>query len=245
MIRNIVADAARTIVPGRDDRHGPLPPLLLLLTVVTGVVDAASYLALGHVFVAQMTGNIVFLGFAIAGAKNFSASGSLVSLTAFLAGALGGGRLGARLGPHRGHLLSVAAAIKVGLVATALVIAAVTAGHLTDPARYGLIGLLALAMGLQSATARKLGVPDLSTVVLTMALAGFAADSGWAGGSAPRPGRRLLAVISMLIGAILGGMLAIHVSIAAALGLATALLLVVGLTVRQLSSGPAPWATAR
>jgi uncharacterized membrane protein YoaK (UPF0700 family) len=40
--------------------HGPLPVLLVCLTVVTGLVDAFSYLSLGHVFVANMTGNVVF-----------------------------------------------------------------------------------------------------------------------------------------------------------------------------------------
>ena len=49
----------------RDPRHGPLPLLLMLLTTVTGLVDAVSYLALNHVFVANMTGNVVFLGFAV------------------------------------------------------------------------------------------------------------------------------------------------------------------------------------
>ena len=56
------------MVPAADDPHGPLPPLLLALTVVTGLVDSFSYLVLGHVFVANMTGNVVFLGFALAGA---------------------------------------------------------------------------------------------------------------------------------------------------------------------------------
>jgi uncharacterized membrane protein YoaK (UPF0700 family) len=52
-----------------------LPALLLALTAVTGFVDAVSYLALGHVFTANMTGNVVFLGFAMAAAQR-SAAGS-------------------------------------------------------------------------------------------------------------------------------------------------------------------------
>jgi uncharacterized membrane protein YoaK (UPF0700 family) len=52
-----------------DRSHGPLPALLVCLTVVTGLVDAFSYLSLGHVFVANMTGNVVFLGFALAGSR--------------------------------------------------------------------------------------------------------------------------------------------------------------------------------
>ncbi|NEA02006.1 DUF1275 domain-containing protein, partial [Streptomyces sp. SID10116] len=102
-MRALLADAAHTLVPPKDDRHGPLPPLLLALTVVTGLVDAVSYLALGHVFVANMTGNVVFLGFALAGAEGLSATASVVSMTAFLAGALAGGRFGTRFAAHRGR----------------------------------------------------------------------------------------------------------------------------------------------
>jgi uncharacterized membrane protein YoaK (UPF0700 family) len=69
---SILKHLADSIVTWKDDRHSALPPLLLLLTTVTGLVDAVSYLKLGHVFVADMTGNIVFLGFAIADAKDFS-----------------------------------------------------------------------------------------------------------------------------------------------------------------------------
>src|SRR3977135_1924943 len=86
---------------GRDERHGPLPALLLLPTVVTGLVDAVSYLELGHVFVANMTGNVVFLGFAFADAADFSISASLLAITAFLAGALAGGKIGSSAGHHR------------------------------------------------------------------------------------------------------------------------------------------------
>src|SRR5215211_309961 len=91
-------DAWRTVVPAADDPHGPLPPLLLALTVVTGLVDAFSYLVLGHVFVASMTGNVVFLGFALAGASGFSVTASLVALASFVFGAFVGGTAGSRLG---------------------------------------------------------------------------------------------------------------------------------------------------
>jgi uncharacterized membrane protein YoaK (UPF0700 family) len=67
----------------REDRDGPLPWLLLVLTFVTGLVDAVSYLNLGHVFVANMTGNVVFLGFAVVGVRDFSVSASLTALAAF------------------------------------------------------------------------------------------------------------------------------------------------------------------
>jgi Protein of unknown function (DUF1275) len=97
----VLRDAARMLRPPRGDRHGPLAPLLLVLTAVTGVVDAVSYLKLGHVFVANMTGNVVFVGFALAGAHGLSTSASLFALGAFLLGALAGGRFGARHPAHR------------------------------------------------------------------------------------------------------------------------------------------------
>src|SRR5438874_6766954 len=87
-----LADIRDVVVPRRAGRHGPLPPLLLGLTLVTGLVDAFSYLLLGHVFVANMTGNVVFLGFALAGATGFSIAASLVALGSFVCGALLGGK---------------------------------------------------------------------------------------------------------------------------------------------------------
>ena len=62
--------------------------MLVALTVVTGLVDSFSYLVLGHVFVANMTGNIVFLAFALAGAGGFSIPSSLIALGAFIIGTL-------------------------------------------------------------------------------------------------------------------------------------------------------------
>src|ERR1700739_4513721 len=88
-----------------DPAYGPLYALLLTLTVVTGVVDAVSILALGRVFVANMTGNVVFAAFAIVGAPGFSLSASLFALAGFLAGAYAGGVLIARAGTDRATLL--------------------------------------------------------------------------------------------------------------------------------------------
>ena len=171
-----------------DARDGPLPPLLLSLTAVTGLVDAASYLKLGHVFVANMTGNVVFLGFAIAGAGGLSVGASLFAIAAFLAGSVGGGRLGARLGGDRGVLLVAATSMQAVAVATAAALAAAGGDHPGRPARDVLIVLLALAMGLQNAVARRLAVPDLTTTVLTLTLTGIGADSSMGGGPDRRAG---------------------------------------------------------
>jgi hypothetical protein len=74
--------------------HGPLPMLLVGLTVVTGLVDAFSYLSLGHVSVANMTGNVVFLGFGLAGVGDVEVVASVVAVLAFAVGAALGGRWG-------------------------------------------------------------------------------------------------------------------------------------------------------
>jgi len=87
-----------TLLPSRDGKDGPLPPLLVAMTLVTGLVDAFSYLVLGHVFVANMTGNVLFIAFALAGAQGFSIASSLIALGAFAVGSLAGGILGSRLG---------------------------------------------------------------------------------------------------------------------------------------------------
>ena len=209
------------------------PPLFLVLTLVTGVVDATSYLSLGHVFVANMTGNVVFLGFGIAGAGGISVWASLTALAFFLGGGVVGGRIASALAADRHRHLRVAVGIQTVLVAAALIVAAVAGDKFGTSARYALIALLASGMGIQNAAARKLAVPDLTTTVLTLTLTGVASDSRLAGGEGARIGRRGLAVISMLLGALVGGLLVLHVDDAASLGLATALLLLVVVTLSE------------
>ena len=75
---------ARSLVD--DPKHGAMPVLLLALTVLTGVIDAVSILSLGRVFVANMTGNVVFVGFALAGAAGFSLVASLLGLAVAIGG---------------------------------------------------------------------------------------------------------------------------------------------------------------
>jgi uncharacterized membrane protein YoaK (UPF0700 family) len=201
--RKAALAVTREALAGGD---GPLPVLLVALTVVTGLVDAFSYLVLGRVFVANMTGNIVFLGFALAGAPGFSISTSVVALLAFTIGAAAGGRLGLRLGARRGHLLAWGSAIEASLLALAA-IAAGLGWPDSEPGRALLVVPLAIALGVQNATARRLAVPDLTTTVLTLTLTGIAADGRFGAGGDGRIGRRSAAVLAMLIGAAVGALL--------------------------------------
>ncbi len=189
---SIVRDVAQTFRPPGGDRHGPLVPLLVTLTILTGVVDAVSYLELGHVFVANMTGNIIFLGFALAGAGGLSPVASLIALAAFLFGALAGGWLGARYHAHRGHLLRAANATQVLLIGAAVLLAILAVEPPARATRYALIVLLALALGVQNAAAQRLSVPDLTTTVLTRTLTGLASESGIVGGAGAKLGRRII-----------------------------------------------------
>jgi uncharacterized membrane protein YoaK (UPF0700 family) len=232
-----VADTLRPRVGSAD---GALPPLMVLLTVVTGVVDAVAYLRLGHVFVANMTGNVVFLGFSVAGAPGLSVVGSMVAIACFLPGGVVAGRLAARAGNRRLPQLRAATGIQLLLLAGAILVAAAAGDHIASTSRYGLITLLSLAMGVQNATARKLAVPDLTTTVLTLTLTGIAADSQLAGGSGANTGRRLLAVAAMLLGATVGALLVLKVAPAAALVLAAGILAVVCLTAHHGISPAAP-----
>ncbi len=179
---SVLRDAGRTLWPPAGDRHGPLAPMLVALTLVTGMVDAASYLKLGHVFVANMTGNVVFLGFALAGASGLSAGSSLVALAAFLLGALGGGWVGARNSTHRGRLLRATGFAQAPLMAGALLVALLGDTPPDRGVRLAVIALLALAMGVQKAAAQRLAVPDLTTSVLTKTLTGLASEAALVGG---------------------------------------------------------------
>jgi uncharacterized membrane protein YoaK (UPF0700 family) len=183
--------------------------VMLALTVLSGLVDAVCYLGLGHVFTANMTGNVVILGFAAAGARGFSVTASLTSLALFLVGAVCGGRL-ARHVSRRSRLLTTAVALEAVFVAAAAVVAFAASSVATGWARYVTIAILALAMGIRNSVVRRLAVPEMTTTVLTMTLTGLAADSTLGGGGNPHAGRRLLAVLAMLVGALVGASLLLH-----------------------------------
>jgi uncharacterized membrane protein YoaK (UPF0700 family) len=206
-------------------RH-PLTRALLVLTFTTGLVDAVSYLALGRVFTANMTGNIVLLGFGIAGSAGLPVVAPIISLAAFLLGAGTGGLLVQREGARHPALVARALGIEVSLLAAAAVVAGVTTVRPGDAAAYALIALMAFAMGVRNAAVRRIAVPDLTTTVLTMTLTGLAAESRPAGGSGEGSVRRIAAVLTMLAGAVCGALLLksrlfAPLALAAALALAT------------------------
>jgi uncharacterized membrane protein YoaK (UPF0700 family) len=197
------------------------PYIFLGMTVVTGLVDAVSFLSLGRVFTANMTGNIVLLGFATARVPGLSITLSLTALVSFLTGAVLGGRIMARASNDSHFRFAVRAFLLEVVALTAASLCAVGyEGDVMEPVRpLALIALTAVAMGTRNAAVRKLAIPDLTTTVLTLTLTGIAADSSLAHGNNVRLARRSGAVVAMLAGAALGAVVIGH-SVAAALGLA-------------------------
>ncbi len=108
----------------------PLTRALLVLTFTTGLVDGVSYLGLGHVFTANMTGNIVFLGFGLAGGTGLPVVAPIVSLLAFLVGAGAGGVLAVRLADRHPVHIGIALGIEVTLLAIAAMLVGALVGAL-------------------------------------------------------------------------------------------------------------------
>jgi uncharacterized membrane protein YoaK (UPF0700 family) len=227
VVRSLLTEVRDTLFPGRGAKYGLLPPLLIGLTVITGLVDAFSYLTLGHVFVANMTGNVVFLAFGLVGVGGFTVVTSLVAIGAFILGALGGGLFRSRLSPRLRRQLAVATGTQLLLLVAGVILCAVAGGAIEGGLRYGLVAVLAVAMGIQNATARGLAVPDLTTTVLTMTITGIAADTRAAGGTGSRAGRRLISIAAMLGGAVVGAVLILRGQVIASLVVAVILLAVV------------------
>ena len=197
-----------------------LPLLLYLFTAVTGLVDAVSYIGLGHIFTANMTGNIVLLGFAFAGVPGLSALRSLTALAAFLVGAVIGGRLATALAPLSSNRWRMTAFGCEALFLLGATLASIVSVPSDSTRLYAVIVLTGLAMGLRNATVRKIAQPDLTTTVLTLTITGLAADSSFAGGSNPRWQRRAISILLMFAGAFVGALLLRH-SLALPLGVAT------------------------
>ena len=227
-----------------DEAHGPLPALLLALTVLAGVVDATSILRLGGVFVATMTGNLVFLGLAAAGAKGFAVGTSALAVGGFIVGVLIGARACGAAGPHRGRALRNVLGVKLVFGTTVTVIAIATGSDFAVGPRDAMLVLLAMSMGCQLAAIRYLKVPDLLTVVLTMTITGalIEHDRGW---SDPALLRRGLALVAFAAGALTGALLILNVGVTAALLFGLAIITGCAIAAHLVSREDAAWAAPR
>jgi len=201
------------------------PYVLLGMTAVTGLVDAVSFLSLGSVFTANMTGNILILAFATARVSGLSVARSSTALMAFAMGAILGGRITARASADSRIPFAAQAFLLEAVFLSAASFCSI--GCRSDLLEHSLqplvlIAFTGLAMGTRNAAVRKLAIPDLTTTVLTLTVTGIAADSSFAKGSNPRLARRVGSVLAIFFGAAFGAVV-IRYSISAALALATAI----------------------
>ncbi len=189
--------------------------LAMLLTVVTGAMDAISFTRLGEVFSSVMTGNLVLLGVSAGRAQGGLAVHVALAVAAFVAGILLAGRITGRPAatatawPVR---VRVALGVELAVLAGFLGGWVATGGHPGGTGQAVLLVLSAAAMGLQTGAVRAIGVSGLSTTYLTGTLAGAVATLVVEG----RVQRRSLSLLAALIvGAAIASLLVVHVPVAA------------------------------
>lgn len=184
---------------------------LLLLTASTGVIDADSYLALDHVFTGNMTGNVLFIGFALAGVAGIPFVNNSIALVGFVVGTIVGGRIVGRGHPKTLPRVSAVTLLCGGILALALATTWTLLGTLAQPILLVLTFLLACVMGSQVSAVRPIGNSDVTTIVVTNTLANLARDSRLAGGRFENWLPRLLAILAMGVGGAIGALI-IHFS---------------------------------
>lgn len=208
--------------------HRRTVAVLLLLTFATGLVDAVSVLVLGHVFVANMTGNVIFLGFWFVPHSGVDLLAAVVAFVSFLGGTVVGGRLVRHLGPSVRRWMTLALSIEVLALVTLALLAGAGILRYHDDSKLVLIAGLAVTFGIQNAAARQFGIAELSTTVLTQTIVGIGFDSRLAGGTGQREKLRYGVVLTMCAGAVLGATMTLYV-VAPVIGLAAAVVAVAGL----------------
>ncbi|BBY63742.1 YoaK family protein [Mycolicibacterium helvum] len=209
---------------------------LLLLTFATGLVDAVSVLVLGHVFVANMTGNVVFLGFWFVPHSGVDMIAAILSFVSFLVGTVLGGRFARHFDYEVRVWLTAALGSEVVLLGVLAVLAGTGVVDYHDNGKLILIAGLALTFGAQNAAARQFGVQELSTTVLTSTLVGIGVDSRLAGGSGARQKLRFSVVATLCAGAMVGATMT-RWTVAPVIGLAA---IVVATSLAVFRYGPRP-----
>lgn len=140
---------------------------MTVLTVTAGAIDGITFLALGQVFTALATGNLLFLAFSLAGQGSVPAERPAIALAAFIVGVVLGSVLIRALGRHR--WFPTALTIEAALIATAGLVALRVAGLGVTPHPL-VISLVALAMGLRSMAALRAAIPGMPTQMIQASL---------------------------------------------------------------------------
>ncbi len=223
-----------------DERHGPLPGIFIVLTFVAGIADALCILRVDHVFVANITGNIIFIGLALVGVRGFAIVAPLIVLASFLVGAATAGAVAPRPLAHRGRATNAAVVIQLVDFALATGLLAAT-GHPGTGVRDALLVVLALGMGAKSALVRAVNVPGLTTSVFTSTLTGLAAGGAKGDWRTRDFAVRVVATLALVVGAIAGAVLAVKTHAWCSCALATAVLVITMGWSGAAARSHAPW----
>ncbi len=188
-----------------SDRH--CTELMIITTFATGIIDAIGYLGFDKIFTANMTGNVIVLGMGLSGSDELPVAGPLIALISFT---LGAATAGLCLRKVRGGwtapicAMFLAETVLLGLVGVLLMLAPPQIG---SPAMHAFTFALAFLLGAQAAAARKVGVKDVTTVVVTSTITSLAAESWSANTTVAQTLRRIGAVAALSAGAVCGGLL--------------------------------------
>ncbi|OBH17364.1 YoaK family protein [Mycobacterium sp. E3247] len=177
---------------------------LLLLTFATGLADSISILVLGHVFVANMTGNVIFLGFWLAPRTSIDLTAVVVALPTFVCTTILSGRVSRHFAERARAWITTVLATEIALLLVLATLAGTGILRYHDNTKLVMIGILAVTFGLQHSSARQFGIQELSTTVLTSTIVSLGLDSRLAGGTGARQALRLSVVSTMCAGAFLG-----------------------------------------
>lgn len=180
---------------------------LLLLTFATGLADSISILVLGHVFVANMTGNVVFFGFWLAPRTSIDLTAVAVALPTFVTTTVLSGRLSRHFDARARQWITIVLGTEIVLLVTLSILAGAGVLHYHDNTKLIMIGILAVTFGLQHSSARQFGIQELSTTVLTSTIVSLGWDSRLSGGTGERQKLRFTVVVTMCAGAFLGATL--------------------------------------
>jgi uncharacterized membrane protein YoaK (UPF0700 family) len=184
---------------------------LLLLTFATGLADSISILALGHVFVANMTGNVIFLGFWLAPRTTIDLTAVAVALPTFICTTIVSGRLSRHFGLRTRAWITTVLTTEIVLLMALSVLGGTGVLRYQADSKLIMIGLLAVTFGLQHSSARQFGIQELSTTVLTSTIVSFGLDSRLAGGTGERQRLRIGVVATMCAGAFFGATMSRYV----------------------------------
>jgi uncharacterized membrane protein YoaK (UPF0700 family) len=195
----------------------PADIALAALASASGMMDVASFLALGNVFTSAMTGNTALLGIALTQGRMSSAAHSSAALVGFMAGASFAAAIALQMRSQRYRELEVIRPLllaEILCLAAFAVLSSLAGGPGETVVLYWLILLSAVGMGIQGVAARCLNSPGINTIVFTSTLISIVtslttAVTRWpaAGGIDPDTKRQIAMLFAYAFGAVLAGLL--------------------------------------